>query len=144
MRICGFAHLGVKVTKVHLRSSEGAGIEVTVGDLRVTTETTFKFVGIVLGRVEREATIAHFAPRLAKALATTRQLRSLDLQASICCLLWRTTVLPQALYGCQLGGVRPVDMDPFSKARKAAVVHKAPLHLNGWRAHDAVMGQPLG
>jgi hypothetical protein len=118
--------LGVKVTKVQLYSSEGAGIEVTVDDFRVTTASTFKFVGIVLGRAEREATIEHFAPRLAKALDTTRRLRSLDLPASVCSLLWRVAVLPQALYGCQLRDIRPVDIDPLSKAGKAAVVHKAP------------------
>ena len=53
-------------------------------------------------------------------------------------------MLLQALYGCELRDVRPVDLDLLSKAGKAAVTCKAPLRLNVWRAHAVVMGLPLG
>ena len=51
---------------------------------------------------------------------------------------------PQALYGCDLRDIRPVDLEPLSQAGKAAVTSKAPLRLNVWRAHAVVMGLPLG
>ena len=49
---------------------------------------------------ERRVTELHATPRLNKALATLQRLRVLELPSSLCCLLWRTAVLPQALYGC--------------------------------------------
>jgi hypothetical protein len=35
-------------------------------------------------------------------------------------------------------------LDPLSKAVKAAIVHKSPLRLNNWRAHEIAIGAPIG
>jgi hypothetical protein len=138
------ALLGVRVTKMQVWSSRGAGHAVRVGPLTATTSPTFRFVGVELGLHEREATEAHFAPRLAKALATAQRLRTLDLPASLCSLLWRSTVLPQALYGCELRDVRAGRLAALSQAGKAAICTKPPLYLNLWRAPDVATGLPLG
>jgi hypothetical protein len=138
------ALLGVRVTKMQVWSSLGTGHAVQVGPLTATTTPTFRFVGVELGLHEREVTEAHFAPRLAKALATTQRLRTLDLPASFCSLLWRSTVLPQALYGCELRDVRAGRLAALSQAGKAAVCTKPPLYLNMWRAPEVATGPPLG
>ena len=115
-----------------------------VGNETLASGPGFRFVGVELGLPERSAVQAHFAPRLAKALATTQRLRGLPLPASLCALLWRSTVLPQALYGCEIRDVRPSDLSLLSAAGKQAIVHKSPLHLNVWRATATVSGLPSG
>ena len=73
----------------------------------MSTSATFRMVGVVLGTREQLATVAHMRPRLDKALTTTRHLRLLELPASCASLLWRTAVLPQALYASEVSDVRP-------------------------------------
>ena len=136
--------LGVLVTKTQLWSSLGPGQQLRIRDTHITSSPSFKFVGIVLGLLEPAAAKAHLRPRLAKALVTAQRLRSLQLPASLCSLLWRTTVLPQALYGCQLRDIPPPELDPLAKAGKALLQHKAPLDLANWRANEIIMGLPLG
>ena len=136
--------LGVKVTKAQVWSSSGPGQRIQAGDLEALTAPNFKFVGVVLGLPEPLASQAHLGPRLAKALATTQRLRALQLPASLCGLLWRSTVLPQALYGCQIRDLRPQALAPLAQAGQAAVVHKAPLQLNTWRAPEVARGLPMG
>ena len=104
----------------------------------------FRIVGVVLGTNDRLATSAHAEPRLAKALITTRRLRQLSLPAALTALLWRTAVLPQALYGCELRNITPDHLTPLSRAGQAAVSAQSPLHLNTWRAPEVLMGPPLG
>ncbi len=99
---------------------------------------------MVLGEDEVEAIKLHFAPRLEKAMMTTQRLRRLELPSSNCSLLWRTTVLPQALYGCEIRNVLPGQLVPLSVAGKAAFQAKAPLELNVWRAPEKLHGPPLG
>ena len=138
------ALLGVKVTKVQAWTSLPGRWKVKAAEMEVTTSPTFKMVGIVLGANEQQATKAHLQPRLEKALATTRRLRMLELPASVCSILWRTAVLPQAVYGCEVRDVRPSQLAALTSAGQAAVAVKAPLHLNGWRAPEVLMGPPLG
>jgi hypothetical protein len=94
--------LQLKVTKAQIWSNTGPDQEVVVGSLRMHTVPTFKIVGVVLGLDEQAATELHAAPCLVKALQTLHRLRALELPASIGALRWRTAVLPQELYGCEV------------------------------------------
>ena len=138
--------LGVRVTKVQAWSSCNGihTLSVPALDVPVITGATFRFVGVVLGATEKSATAAHFTPRLQKALVTTRRLRLLELPASICSLLWRVAVLPQALYGCEVRDITPVSLVPLSRAGQAAIQAHSPLHLTNWRASEILTGPPLG
>ena len=118
--------LGVRVTKVQAWTNLAGVHSVHVPDLEVVTSPTFRMVGVVLGAKEQVATKAHFLPRLEKALATTRRLRMLEVPASIGALLWRTAVLPQALYGCEVRNISPSQLQALSRAGQAAVAVKPP------------------
>ena len=98
----------------------------------------------MLGQHEAVATAAHVAPRLEKAIATAQRLQALDIPAAICSLLWRTTVLPQALYGCEVRHVRPSQLAPLLSLGKTLLATKAPLQLSVWRSPAALCGLPLG
>ena len=54
--------LGVKVTKVQVWSSLGAGQTVQAAGSSWTTASSFRIVGVVLGATESTATNLHFAP----------------------------------------------------------------------------------
>ena len=136
--------LQLKVTKIQVWSNTGEQREVTVGLHRVVTVPTFKIVGVVLGADESQATAAHVAPRLAKALGTLQRLRTLELPSSICSLLWRTAVLPQALYGCEVRDVQPKQLVPLASGGKAALGPKFPIRVNAWRAPEVLLGPPMG
>ena len=98
----------------------------------------------MLGQHEAVATAAHVAPRLEKAIATAQRLQALDIPAAICSLLWRTTVLPKALYGCEVRHVRPSQLAPLLSLGKTLLATKAPLQLSVWRSPAALCGLPLG
>jgi hypothetical protein len=136
--------LGVRVTKVQAWTNLPGTHSVSVPGLETSTLPTFRMVGVVFGANDRLATEAHLEPRLKKAMAATRRLRMLDLPASLCALLWRTAVLPQALYGCEVRNVTPAQLTPLSRAGQAAVASKSPLLLNSWRASEVLTGPPLG
>ena len=138
------ALLGLKVTKVQAWTNLPGRWAVQAGGLEVKTSPSFKMVGVVFGANEQLATKSHLQPRLEKALATARRLRMLELPASVCSLLWRSAVLPQAVYGCEVRDVRPSQVAALTSAGQAAVAAKMPLHLNGWRAPEVLMGPPLG
>ena len=135
--------LGLQVTKVQLWTS-GAPCSMTVGDLSVASSSTFRMVGVVLGQHEGNATAAHVAPRLEKAVITAQRLQALDLPAAICSLLWRTTVLPQALYGCEVRNVSSSQLNPLFSLGKTILASKPPLQLSTWRAPESLCGPPLG
>ena len=59
-------------------------------------------------------------------------------------MLWRTAVLPKALYGCELRNVTATALAPLVAAAKASVCTKAPLELNAWNAPEVALGWPLG
>lgn len=136
--------LQLKVTKAQLWSNMGSDQEMVVGPLQMRTAPTFKIVGVVLGQDETTATELHTAPRMTKALLTLQRLRVLELPSSICSLLWRTTVLPQALYGCEVRDIKPKQLVPLASGGKAALGPKFPLLVNEWRAPEVLMGPPLG
>jgi hypothetical protein len=136
--------LGVRVTKVQAWTNAGGCRQVTVADALINSSPTFKIVGVVLGQDEAAATRLHVRPRLEKALATTQRLRALDLPSSILSLLWRTAVLPQALYGCEIRHVRPAALVPLASAGKAAIANHFPISLNVWRAAEVLTGPALG
>ena len=138
------ALLDLEVTKVHAWCNLGVGEVVEVGGLTLKTEAYLKVVGVVLGEGEGMLVKEHFTPRLQAAAAVVQRLRTLDLPASVCCLLWRTDVLPKALYGCEVRDVTPKDLVPLSSAGKAAIGPKHPLGLNVWRAPEVLMGPPFG
>ena len=142
LRWCSLLQL--KVTKAQIWSNTGPDQDVTVGSLQMRTVPTFKIVGVVLGLDEHLATELHAAPRLSKALLTLQRLRALELPASIAALLWRTAVLPQALYGCEVRDVKPVQLVPLASGVKAALGPKFPLMVNAWRAPEVLVGPPLG
>ena len=136
--------LGLHVTKVQVWCNHDRPCQVQVGSSLVETSPTFKIVGVVLGSDEKSASEQHFNPRLAKASSTAQRLRLLDLPASLCSLLWRTTVLPQALYGCELRVPPKSQLSSLTSAGKSIVPSRKPLSLNSWRAPEVVMGPPLG
>ena len=138
------ALLQLKVTKIQVWSNTGPGQQVVVGDMQVLTVPTFKVVGVVLGEDELLATRLHVAPRLTKALSTLQRLRTLELPSSICSLLWRTAVLPQALYGAEVRDIPPKHLVPLASGGKAALGPKYPIRVNAWRAPEVLMGLPLG
>ena len=136
--------LGVQVTKVQVWSSRGPGCTVAVGDSSVLTTAGFRFVGVELGLPNKVGDDAHWQPRLEKSLAAAQRLRSLSLPAALNAVLWRTTVLPRALYGCELRNVAGQALVPLVAAAKAAVCTKAPLELNAWNAPEVALGWPIG
>ena len=138
------ALLGVQVTKVQAWSSLGPGRAVIAGTSTIVTTANFRFVGIELGLPGSTGDDAHWKPRLEKALVAAQRLRSLPLPAALQAVLWRSTVLPKALYGCELRDVPGAVVSPLIAAGKAAVSFKAPLHLNTWTAPEIALGWPLG
>ena len=137
------ALLGLRVTKVQLWTN-GPPCTISVAGMDVQSSTTFRMVGVVLGHNEALATRQHLAPRMAKAVTTAERLRALDVPASICSLLWRTTVLPQLVYVCEVRDIRPSQVATLSSLGKALLSAKAPLKLNVWRSPEVLCGLPLG
>ena len=111
-------------------SNAGAGQELQVSEMKITTGTYFRMVGVVLGDDERAATEAHFTPRMGAALEVLQRLRCLDVPMSLGCLLWRTHVLPKALYGCEVRNVTPEQLVKLSSGGKAALGPKFPVRVN--------------
>ena len=134
--------LGLRVTKIQVWSNTGVEQEVQVGTLVVKTSPLFRMVGVVLGEEDKALTDAQFAPRLQAALATVQRLRTLELPASLCSLLWRTAVLPRALYGCEVRDLTPEKLVPLSSGGKAALGPKFPIRVNEWRPPEVLMGLP--
>jgi hypothetical protein len=139
---CGL--LGLRVTKVQVWSNTGLDHEVQVGDMVVKTSPVFRMVGVVLGEEDKWLTDAQFSPRMRAALATLQRLRTLELPSSLSSSLWRTAVLPRALYGCEIRDLTPEMLVPLSSGGKAALGPKYPLRVNEWRAPEVLMGPPFG
>ena len=97
--------LDLTVTKVQVWWNGGGLVDIQVNGKPVRTVPLFKVVGVYLGTQEAAATKEHLARRLPKALATAQRLRALDLPASLASLLWKTTVLPQVVYGCEVRNI---------------------------------------
>ena len=94
--------LDLTVTKVQVWWNGSGVVEVQAGAEVLRTVPLFKVVGVYLGVNERAATKEQLAHRLPKAMATVQRLRALNIPASLASLLWKSTVLPQAVYGCEV------------------------------------------
>ena len=138
------ALLDLQVTKVQLWWNGREVQHMQVGDLAADTQPFFRMVGVVLGSPEDAATEMHLEKRLPKALETARRLQALRVPASLAAHLWRSTVLPQALYGCEVRHVTAKQLGPLVALGRSLLVKKAPLDLNCWRAPEVLMGPPLG
>ena len=143
------ALLGTKVTKVQLWANSGPGQTLTAGGLDLVTSDTFRIVGVLLGSNECLVTRLHVAPRVAKAMATSRRLQHLEVPASVGALLWRTTVLPQAVYACEVRNIkashlRTPDQGDLCSAGRSSLGNKRPLELNNWCSPSMLSGLPLG
>ena len=136
--------LALTVTKVQVWWNGQDILKIRVGQDLVPTVPVFKVVGVILGLREAEATALHLTKRLPKALATVQRLRGLDVPASLAALLWKTTVLPQALYGCEVRAIGPKQVSALAAAGRAMLATKAPLQLNSWRAPEVITGPAFG
>ena len=136
--------LDFKVVKVQLWCSLPGTHTLQVTDRLLESSPTFRMVGVVLASCEATATRQHLAPRLEKALTTAQRLRCLPLPVSVTALLWRTTVLAQALYGCEVRDVRPTQLAPLMSAGRALFAKRQPLHLNLWRSPVVLFSPSLG
>ena len=121
--------LGVNVTKVQLWCNRPGTHTIQVAGRTLETTPTFRFVGVLFGTSEKDTSIAHFTPRVERALLTTHRLTTIPLPASLAILLWRSTVLPQALYGCEIRDVRPHQMAPLQAAGRTLIAQRLPLQL---------------
>ena len=116
----------------------------------MTTRATFEVVGIELGAKERVASLAHFAPPLQKALPSGKRLLSLEVSAGVAAQMRRTTVLAQALHGCEIREVSHAHFCTHAQFRhscaqgKSGISNKVPLELSNYCASDAALGSPLG
>ena len=144
MRWMALLLLRVTVAKTQVWWSGKGTRKVKVGGERIETGPTFKVVGVILGSNPMVSANEHVAKRVRKAEETAQRLRCLQLPAGICGLLWRSVVLPQALYGCEVVDYRPSHLRRLVAQGKAIVSMKSPLWLNKWRAPEVLMGWPLG
>ena len=143
--------LGIKLNlaKTQLWSNQGSGgqrvlLTLVDGSLELTTRATFRMVGVELGSNERVATQRHLEPRLAKALLAGKRLASIDVPTAVAAQLWRTTVLPQALYGCEVRRITSGQLRPLCIQGRQVVARKAPVALSHYGAMEVVCGLPLG
>ena len=142
---CGLLGVKLNAPKTQVWTNKGAGRRVTLKfggeQVTLTSRPTFRVVGIELGDHERTATTAHVASRLAKALQTGRRPASLNVPAAVSSSMWRTTVLPQGLYGSEIRHVTPAQLRPLCMQGKNLVTQKLNITL---AAPEVLGGVPLG
>ena len=107
------------------------------------TRETFRIVGIELGLVERSTTVRHATPRCEKAQLTVKRLAALPVPASVAAQMWRSTVLAQALYGCEVRQLTTALLKPLCTQARS-VVHKPPLALSIYGALGGDFGSSNG
>ncbi len=146
---CHLLGIQLHLLKTELWCSELPGGQTVVlqlesGPLQLTTRSTFKMVGIELGNSEKAATVAHLEARLPSALQASRRLAGLSLPAAVAVQMWRTAVLPQALYGCEVRNVTMTQLMPVWVTGKKTIPMLAPLELSSYAAVEVLGGLPLG
>ena len=114
------------------------------GKLALPLRATFRVVGVELGACDRVASSVHFGSRVETALETGRQLQQLPVPAPLASLLWRTVVLPKALYGCELRSLPSPLLCALTRQCRDIVPVKAPLQLCHYRSAEVICGPPLG
>jgi hypothetical protein len=141
---CGLLWIKIHVEKTQVWSNQKALLKVTLAGVQLDVKSSFKMVGVELGLNEKLCSQLQFTGRFIKARQTAERLRSLKVPASIAAQMWHMTVLPQALYGCEIRIVPAVSLDSLAKVGKAVVGTKEPLLLCQYRASEIVSGMPLG
>jgi len=145
---CRLLGLRVKLPKTQLWTSEGDGLPVDFVDgvtlVALQTRATFKIVGVELGLHEATATKAHATPRLQKASLSAQRLGSLPLPAAVVAQIWRSKVLAQALYGCELRHIPAAQLRSLRVQGRKAIAHKPQLGISTYGANEVLFGLPLG
>jgi len=144
---CHLLEINVHAAKTKVCTSTGAAevaFQFGLDSVKLQCQPTYHVVGIELGANDRLATVAHLSPRLSKALQTGRRLAALDVPAAVAAQLWRSTVLAQGLYGCELRNITSNDVVPLVAQGKALIVAKTPLQLSHYRASEVITGPPMG
>ena len=145
---CRLLGLKVNIPKTQLWCNEDVGRAVTLAapgvTVSLTTGDTFRVVGIELGMAETSTTKKHAEPRIAKALLAGKRLAALPVPAAVAAQMWRSTVLAQALYGCEVRHLSDTLLRPLRAQGRLMLAHKAPLALSCYGAMEAISGPPLG
>ena len=146
---CGLLRIQLHIGKTELWCSTlpaGRKVELQLasGPLVLETRATFRMVGIELSASEQVATTAHLASRLPKAQLAARRLAALSVPAPVAGQLWRTVVLPQLLYGCELRHLTTAHVMPVWAQGKTTLPRLQPLCLSHFAAAEVLSGPPLG
>ena len=142
-RWCDLLGLRVNVPKTQVWSNTGAR-EVILEGTVIATRPTFRVVGIELGEDEWAATAVHFQPRLAKAETTVARIRRLPVPAAVAAQIWRTTALPQLLYGCELRLMYAKMLQGFAARQRLDIARRPPLQLCIYRMAELLGTPALG
>ena len=107
---------------------------------------TFKVVGITLFGPPpmRKMAELHFQPRFEKAFATVGRLGALQLPLPVKARLWKTCVLPQALYGAEFHQPPPALVKKLGVLGRHLFASAGTFHVASWAAPELLMGRPLG
>ena len=146
---CALLRIHLHIGKTELWCSELPGghtvtLQLDSGPLQLETRPTFRMVGIELGSIESVATTAHLDARLPKALLSGRRLAALGVPAALATQMWRTAILPQALYGCEVRNITDIQMLPLWAQGKTTLPRLPPLHISQYAAAEVLGGLPLG
>ena len=146
---CALLRIQLHLGKTELWCSELEGgrsvtLQLESGPLELTTRSTFRMVGIELGDNEELATSVHLDARLPEALVAGRRLAGLSLPTAIAAQMWRTAILPKALYGCEIRLVSHGQLLPLWALGKTTIPRMGPLYLNTYAAAEVLGGLPLG
>jgi hypothetical protein len=146
---CALLRIQLHLGKTELWCSELEGgrsvsLALESGPLELTTQSTFRMVGIALGSNEALATAVKLEARLPSALVAGRRLAGLSLPVAIASQMWRTAILPRELYGCEIRAIAPTQVLPLWALGKTTVPRLEPLHLNQYAAAEVLGGLPLG
>lgn len=113
-----------------------------VGDTMVKIAETFTIAGVTFAKTEQLSETLHFGKRFEKAKQTTERLSALKLPVPIKARLWRTVVLTQALYGCEIRDPPKEMLEGL--AVKGRIALRSSSYLNRWAAPEALMGNSIG
>ena len=125
-------------------AQQSVRITLREGELALPLGATFRVVRVELGACDRVASSVHFGSRVETALETGRRLQQLPVPAPLASLLWRTVVLPKALYGCELRSLPSPLLCALTRQCRDIVPVKAPLQLCHYRSAEVICGPPLG
>ena len=147
LRWCELLHLTVDPKKTQAWCSvQKKGEKVRVGTEMVDLSDEFKFVGMVIAaKTEMEATKLHLEGRVEKAVMSARRIEALGVPLWMKAHLWRSVVLPQALYGCEIRNVssKPKELGKLLTVGRR-IVRRALELVEKWSAPELVLSRALG